>query len=89
MITAWFLSVFTGLLDWVIGLFGTADPPAYLSTVSTFVVGLIDSVQGLGVWIPWAFMLVVAGINLTLWAVFLGVKALRWVIGILPTMGGG
>lgn len=89
MIIEWFISIGTHISDWAVGLFGTADAPAYLTTIASFVNGLMTSAAGLGAWVPWAFVIVVAGINLALWGVGLGVKAVRWIIGLIPTMGGG
>lgn len=89
MVTDALIRVWSGFVTWAVGLLGTADPPPYISTIADFMANIFRSVQGLGVWVPWAFILVIASANLALWAVVLGIKALRWVIGLLPTMGGG
>lgn len=89
MITSWFISMGTGIADWFIGLFGTADPPDFIVQATSFVGTLLQSAAGLGAWIPWAVVLTVAAINFALWATGFGVKALRWLVGLFPTMGGG
>lgn len=89
MITEWFISIGQAIADWFLGLLGTADAPDYITSVGTFIGGILSSAQGLGAWIPWALVIVVAGINLALWLTGFGVKALRWLVGLLPTMGGG
>jgi hypothetical protein len=89
MISDFFIGLWSGFMDWGLGLFGTSDPPAYLTTVTTFISGLLQSAQGLGVWVPWVLVLSIAGINIGLWLVFTVVKGARWVLGLIPTMGGG
>jgi hypothetical protein len=89
VITAWFIGIGTGFVDWFLGLFGTADPPAFIVQATDFVAGLLSSAAGLGAWIPWALVLAVAGFNFLLWATGFGVKAVRWCVGLIPSMGGG
>jgi hypothetical protein len=89
VITDWIIGLASGFVGWVMGFLGTADPPAFVSTVATFIGTLLTSVAGLGAWVPWPLVLAVAGANLGLWVVFALVKGIRWVVGLIPTMGGG
>lgn len=75
--------------NFFVGLMGTTAPPAWMGTTGTFVVSLIESAKGLGAWVPWTLILSIAAFNLALWAAFLALKVARWVVGLLPTMGGG
>ena len=89
MIAEWFINLASSASTWFLGLFGTADPPAFIATVGTFVSGLLVKASGLGAWIPWRVVIGVAGVCLALFATGLGLKAVRWIIGIIPGMGGG
>ena len=89
MITEWFVSLGTGTVGWFLSLFGTADPPAFITAVGTFIAGILESAAGLGAWIPWALVLTIAGVNLALWGIGLTVRVVRWLVGLIPTMGGG
>lgn len=89
MIVSGFLGLFAGLQSWFVGLFGTDPPPAWMGTVGQFVGSLMQSARGLSPWIPWTLIVSIAAFNLTLWAAFLAIKVVRWVVGLIPTMGGG
>ena len=89
MITEWFISIGMGIAEWAVGLFGTADPPAYLTSLTTWLGTIINGASGFGAWVPWPFALLVAGVSLTLWLAGFVIKGIRWLIGLIPTMGGG
>jgi hypothetical protein len=82
------LDIAVGIARWGLAFLGTDEPPEWLTTVGTFINSQIQGFAGLGAWVPWDFAILVAGANLTLWLVFLLVKAIRWVVGWIPTMGG-
>jgi len=78
-ISAWMLSVFPAdfaLPDWFTGFVGT---------LNTF----IANGANLGAWVPWAVIFTVVLACLGLWVGGFGIKAIRWLIGLIPTMGGG
>jgi hypothetical protein len=89
VIIEWFIGLGGTAADWVLGLFGTDAPPEWLATVATFVNSQLAAAAGLGAWIPWDFAILVAGAVLTLWGTGLAIKFFRWVLGLIPTMGGG
>lgn len=89
MIVSGFIGLFAGLQTWFVSLFGTDPPPAWMGTAGQFLGSLIQSARGLGPWVPWTLILTIAAFNLTLWAAFLAIKVARWVLGLVPTMGGG
>jgi len=88
MIVEFFISIASGIADWGLGLLGSAQPAEWVTTVGTFVNSTLQSVAGLGAWVPWDFAIGVSATVLTLWLLFLLVKAIRWVVGWFPTMGG-
>ena len=89
MIIEWFLTVFSHIQVFFIESFGTSAPPVWMGTVGTFVGSLLTSARGLGAWVPWTLILSIAAFNLALWAVFLAIKIARWLLGLVPAMGGG
>ena len=89
MITQFFMGIGQSVADWFLGLFGTGEPPAWLSEVGGFVASLLASVSGLGAWVPWAFAITVAGVVSAVWLSGFLLKAVRWLVGLIPTMGGG
>jgi hypothetical protein len=88
MIVEAIISVFASLADWFLGLLGDAEPPAWITDISSTLLGFIAAGSGLGVWVPWAFMAVVTGVVLLVWSSGFLVKFVRWCIGLIPTMGG-
>lgn len=89
MITEWIINLGIALADWFVSLLGTDDPPEWLNTLATWLGGLVASASGLGVWIPWALGFGVSGIVLALWLSGFLIKGVRWLVGLIPTMGGG
>ena len=89
MVVDLFLEAFAHIQVFFIEMMGQTAPPAWTGTVGVFVGGLLQSAKGLGAWIPWTLVITVASFNLSLWALFLVIKAVRWIIGLFPTMGGG
>lgn len=89
MIVDFFIEMFAHAQVFFIELLGTSVPPAWAGSVGTFVAGLLQSAKGLGAWVPWTVVITVATFNLALWGLFLIIKAIRWLIGLIPTMGGG
>lgn len=88
MIIELLLGLVGGVMDWGISLLPTDDPPEWLTTVGGFISGQLDAVSGLGAWIPWTFAILIFGTLFTLWAAFLLVKFVRWVLNWIPTWGG-
>lgn len=88
MITEFFLSIFAGVAEWFIGLFGTAAPPAWITDLTGFFTDLGARTAGLGAWIPWPVFGTVAMAVFGLWAGFWIVKGIRWFWGLTPFSGG-
>ncbi len=88
MIVEWALSLASGFVHWVAGLFGTADAPAFIGTIASFVTGLVNAAAGLGAWVPWAFIGITSGIMGLLWGTVFAIKAVRWLWGLTPFSGG-
>ena len=89
MITEWIMNLGIGIAEWFISLFGTEPPPEWISSITTWLGQLMGSVSGLGAWLPWGIAITVAGVVLALWLAGFVIKGLRWVLGLIPTMGGG
>lgn len=80
----------TGIAEFFIAYF-PADwtlPPEVVNldaTVNDFLVNF----EGMGVWAPWALMVTFIGISIAVWGITSLIKAARWLLGLVPTMGGG
>jgi len=79
---------FRTVSDWALTMLPTEEPPEWLATVVTFVNGLLVSAAGLGAWVPWDFLIIVALFVFNLWLGIALVKAVRWVLNWIPTWGG-
>ena len=89
MITEWIMSIGVSIAEWFISLFGTGEPPEWLSTITTWLGTLMASVVGLGAWVPWGLLITVSTGVFAVWLIGFLVKGVRWLIGLIPTMGGG
>ena len=89
MITEWLIALAVGVADWFLGIFPAWTVPAEIAGFDDTVNGFTASFTGLGVWVPWTLLIVCIGITLGAVAVNWIVKAARWVLGLVPTMGGG
>lgn len=88
MITEWFLELMGGIAEWFMSLFGSQDPPAWMTGVGSFVGDLAGRASGLGAWFPFTLFGIVAGTCFALWLTFWIVKGVRWVWGLTPFSGG-
>jgi len=89
VITEWLISVATSIAGWLVGLLPTWTVPSQITGFDDTLNEFIGGFGGLGVWVPWALVVICVGISVGAWLIGVGVKALRWVVGLIPTMGGG
>lgn len=89
MITEFFITLSATIADWFMGLFPEWNVPPEVAGFDNTVNGFIDDFSGLGVWAPWPLLISIAGIAIIAFTIQLTVKAARWLIGLIPTMGGG
>lgn len=90
MITEWFIDLGVAIAQWFVGLVPAdqvAVPPAFASFDST-VNGFIAPFASMGVWVPWTVVITCAGLALAVWAALWLVKAIAWVWGQIPVIGG-
>lgn len=88
MITEWFIGIGSDLTTWALGALGTDDPASWFTTVGTFITNILASVAGLGAWVPWGIAIAVWGTATAVWTAGLLLKVARWLLGLIPTMGG-
>jgi hypothetical protein len=88
MITEWFIGLFNSIIQWVIDLFGDAEPPEWMTGIGGFLAELFARASGLGAWVPFALVGIVGGTVLTTWGVLWLVKLFRWGYGLTPFSGG-
>lgn len=89
MITEWFLGLCQQIADWFLSLFPEWDVPGDIVGFDNTLNGFVGSFDGLGVWVPWTLLFVCVGISIAAYLIGLSVRAGRWVLGLVPTMGGG
>lgn len=88
MITEFFLSIFTTIAQWFIGLFGTDGPPEWMVEFASFITELVARASGLGAWFPFVLFGTVFGAVIALWLALWGPKFIRWLWGLTPFSGG-
>lgn len=88
MIVEWLMDVWANVAEWFVGLLPQDPPPEFLENLVSFFMQLVDSAAGLGAWIPWAYLGVVAAALLLWWTVSVSVKGIRWLWGLTPFSGG-
>lgn len=89
MIVEWLASMAAGFVEWISGLLAQIQPPAWITDQHGALVSMLDSFNGLGVWVDWVSLGICIGAVLASWGSALLVKGLRWLVGLIPTMGGG
>lgn len=90
MITQWFLDMGVGMAGWFLDLFpADFEVPDWFLGFTAIVNQIFSNAVGLGAWVPWPLVLLVVGFIFTVWGAGLLIKFVRWLIGLIPTMGGG
>lgn len=90
MIPDLFIDLGVAVGTWFLGLFPSDfEAPEWISGLAGLVNEVFANAVGMGAWVPWPFVLLVVGSIVTVWLIGLFVKFVRWLIGIIPTMGGG
>lgn len=88
MISEWFIGLINTIATWFLSLFPEWEPPAEIVNFDSTLNGFLASFSGLGVWVPWALLVTCVVITIGAYLVGLTVRAARWVLGLVPTMGG-
>lgn len=74
--------------NWVASWFPTDDAPSWLAGADDTVNGVLDNLNGVGVWADWVYILVVVGSVVGIWVIGLLVKLARAVAAHIPQFGG-
>jgi hypothetical protein len=77
-----------GIATWFCTLFPAWDPPAWFVSLGSSLAGLVSGMSGLGGWIDWPIVSVIAAAAIGTWLVCLGIKALRAIASYIPFVGG-
>lgn len=88
MISEWFIGLINTVATWFLGLFPEWEAPAEIVNFDATLNGFTSSFSGLGVWVPWSLLVVCVGIAIAAYLVGITVRGARWVLGLVPTMGG-
>jgi len=90
MISEWFLGLLDTVGVWFFSLFpADAAITSFVSDASSVIQDAIDAANGLGAWLDWGYALLVSSIVASVWLIGLVIKVARWLLGLVPTMGGG
>jgi hypothetical protein len=89
VLTQWFLDLAAGFYGWALSLLPSGPPPAWIVGFRARLGDVLDGLDGMGSWLDWSFALTVVLAVVGAWAVVLVVRAVRWLVGWIPTMGGG
>jgi len=88
VITEFFYGLGAGFASWVISWFDGVEVPQWVTAFSDILAQIVAGAAGLGSWIPWVLLAAVVGVTLVIWLSGFTVKAVRWLVGWVPTMGG-
>lgn len=90
MIVDFALDTAEDFVSWLVGLFpADFEVPEWLIGLASLVGQVLAGASGMGVWVPWALIITVVAGTYVLWSAGFLVKFARWLLGLLPTMGGG
>jgi len=88
VIVEWLAEIGANLGLWVISWFDGIEIPDWFGMFAELLAQVLASAAGMGAWVPWGLLFSVVGAVFTLWGIIILVKAVRWVVGWVPTMGG-
>lgn len=90
MVTEFFINLGVMIGEWFVGLApaSVAPVPAEVESFDTTVNGFIGNFGGLGVWVPWPLVIFCAVTAVAIWAIAWGVKAVAFLWGQVPVIGG-
>lgn len=89
MIVEWFLDLWANFVEWIMSFFGELELPDWFLTGTSSVLSVINNGAGLGAWVPWGIVVGAVTVTFVIWFAGFGLKFARWLIGLIPTMGGG
>ncbi len=89
MIVEFFIGLWDTIATAVLGLMPKDPAPDFLVNADGVLNTLLQSIQGMGAWVDIPFAITVVTAVLGAWLVGATVKIVRWLIGLIPTMGGG
>lgn len=88
MIVDWIVSNAVGFWSWLLGLMPDWSMPAELANADDTVNGLFRNIDGLGAWVNFPIVGVLAAIPPILWVIMINWKAFRMAVSHLPFIGG-
>ncbi len=88
MIVEFFIGLWDTIASVVLGMFPTDPAPSFLVNADGVLNQILVSVQGMGAWLDVPFAVVVTTTVVGFWLFGVAVKIVRWLIGLIPTMGG-
>lgn len=88
MITEWFLNWAMDVVRWLIDLLPDWELPAGLADPGGFLESILLNAAGMGVWVDWGGIIMLAMIPPTVWLIGLLWKAARTAFSHFPFIGG-
>jgi len=82
------MSVGSSFGVWIVTLFPELDLPEQLLHVDDAVNDILAMGDGLGAWVDWTYIGLVAAIPASMWALGLLVRAFRAILAHVPFVGG-
>lgn len=89
MISEWFLGLMAGFVGMLGDAFGEWDPPSQLTDGAAGVNGLLQSFNGMGVWVDWTVLGGCVAVQISVWLGVLLIKLVRAIAAHVPQFGGG
>jgi hypothetical protein len=88
VIIEWLIDIGVGIAEWASTLFPTLDLPAALVNVDDGFNSVMAMGSGLGAFVDFPLIGLIAGVPITVWLGGLSVRAARALIAHLPFIGG-
>ena len=88
MIVEWFMSVASGFVDFIVGLFPGLEVPEWFLSFDETINLAADRIEPLGAWFDFTVANVVLGALVATWIVCLVVKLILRGISHVPAAGG-
>lgn len=88
MITEWFVQLSFTVSGWVAGLFPDFEIPQWMLDSRGAMVGFLESMSGLGVWVDWGALALCVGAVAAAYGIGILIKLIRVGISHVPFFGG-
>lgn len=88
MITEWIIATGTAIASWFVSILPNFDVPQWFADLGLNINKFFANASGLGPFVDWNFLGIVASVPIGLWALGMLFRLARWVLSHVPLFGG-